>query len=269
MRMERRTVRVLASILLGLGLSILVTAYPEEISSTGGFNPPRPERPQWHHRTSRCSLLDVLAHGFHYQPKVADATVIYRRSPVSLLWYAVLIPVSVAFLYVAIGVSVAAVLYWRECAARILRSRGRKVLSGLVGLVIASHVVSVLYMIPGGMGRLDPWGIPLRLAGSVQRILLPLTIANRYLLYGISWLNLLVFGNTSPRVGFPTMPPSSPYGTYRCNGLLWEGICVVLLIVIWVFIVGLVSDMFAAFHAGPNAVVEREQEGSPREPSRH
>ena len=251
LRSEKRILILAIAVLLGAALSAVIRVYPEAIAVTGGYGPPdSPWVNEWHYRTNWCSLADIVHEGFEYQPQVVDAVIIHRRNASWLFLYAGILPMSAALMWLLLRAVLVIARFWKHSIARIRRSKGRQIFCALAGLSLACHAIYLHHLAVGGMAKLGPLGHALHILGEfLEIVLLPLVMTNGLFLYGFNWLNRSLAAKTSPSIGFPVTGYCQFLGAYSYNGVLWESVCAVLLIGVWVTIVGLLSDGAARLYA--------------------
>jgi hypothetical protein len=245
-----RILKIVLATLIALGAAAVLRVYPEMVSEVNTWYSRPDEAPhEWSHSQNRCSLVNIMAQGFEYEPGVADARVIYRRSP-SWLWiYAAIVPVFWVATFFGIRGAVVLGRFWMRSLAILLCTRPRRVLTMLAAVSIVCHAVFVVYRwyISGWTPRTSfvlssLYGV----TGAVEEILFPLTFVSRGILWVCHWVNSVLLGWTSPTVAFEVDRMDSLGGALPSGGLAWGVLCIVIMAVVWVMLVRLICDAGAA-----------------------
>lgn len=241
-----------AALVLGIVVSLAARVYPETVTFTGGCTPLRPGDPPRARQVKigRCSLAEILDDGFRY----GSPGKLRERSAQWLLLYVIFVPLSVVGALWFIRRLGAVATFLGKSIAQIASSRWRQVFTALAGVSILCHVILLHPIVVGGTGHLGPVGKAFHQGALIVGIaLLPLSLLNQAVLFGLNWMSRFVAVNSAPSLAFRLKSYRQFGGSYPYNGLFWELICIILLVVFWILVVGAVgegADRLRRWHSG-------------------
>jgi hypothetical protein len=243
----------LASVLVGLLLAPCLRIYPGKLAHRSTWN--RGDV-SWQYDKDRVSLIDIVRQGFVYSPMVADAEVKHTRQPVWLLVYFPVLLACIVAVYMLLRGT-----HWisrqiRPSMGRLWTNKLRKALVAYVGLSMIAHVMLLYQFAVGGSSRSATTAnlLVAFIKEPLEVVTLPCLFVNHLVVWFLTYVNSFVCSNTSPALGLANVPRYQRiFGPYHFGGLVWESLCIVLILAFWTLAIPRVGRLLERLFGRPKA----------------